>query len=243
MNGTVIYTSIFGGYDGLIPQKRIDGVDFVCFTDQYFNCEPWKVVQYVNKSADNNRAAKEFKILPHKYLSEYKQSIWIDGNFIVKREIDDLLWQLSLSPFVAFKHGLDCIYDEYENIIRLGQSTGKYKDDPEIMKAQMDRYRKEGFPAHYGLTQNNVLIRNHNDPLVIQTMELWWNEIRNGSKRDQLSLFYSIWKTGLQIRTLPHDSRSCEWFYMLGAHRGNYKWKYLRYAIKSKLGLLRKYDL
>jgi hypothetical protein len=243
MSKTVIYTSIFGRYDGLIPQTKLKGVDFVCFTDQDFKSGIWRVVKCTRKFEDNNRCAKEYKVLPHKFLSAYDRSIWIDGNFVVRKEPSRLFTQLDQSPMIAFRHGKDCIYDEYENINSLGKSTGTYKDDPAIMKAQIDRYRSEGYPAHFGLAQNNVLVREHNHPLVRQTMDLWWDEIRFGSRRDQLSLFYSIWRTGLSIKILPYDSRNSEWFYMLGKHRSTYKWKYFRYKVKSALGLLRKYKL
>ena len=29
---------------------------------------------------DNNRKAKEYKVLPHKFLKNYKYSLWIDSN-------------------------------------------------------------------------------------------------------------------------------------------------------------------
>ena len=31
-------------------------------------------------------------------------------------------------------------------------------------------------------------------------MEKWWEEIKNFSKRDQLSLNYVIWRTGIKIK-------------------------------------------
>ena len=31
-------------------------------------------------------------------------------------------------------------------------------------------------------------------------MEKWWNQIKNFSKRDQLSFNYVVWKTGIKIK-------------------------------------------
>ena len=54
--------------------------------------------------------------------------------------------------------------------------------------------KDDGFPQHYGLSENNILIRNHKDPNIIKFMKKWWKMIKKGSKRDQLSLMYIFWK-------------------------------------------------
>ena len=41
----VIYTAIFGNYEGLIPQPKFTGVDYICFTDQPIKSTSWKVVE------------------------------------------------------------------------------------------------------------------------------------------------------------------------------------------------------
>jgi hypothetical protein len=241
-NKIVVYTSIFGPYDGLIPQKKIEGVDFICFTDQDFNTSPWKVVKCERKFEDSTRNARYYKVLPHKYLQDYEISIWIDGNFLIKNLRNELFEQLKEYPLIAFEHGWNCIYKECEGIIELGKRVGRFKDDPEVMKAQIERYRAEGFPENYGLCQSGIMIRNHHDEKLIQTMELWWSEIENGSKRDQLSMFYAKWKTGVNMLILPEDARQNKWFFMLGVHRKNYKWKLLRYKIKKFFGFKREYN-
>lgn len=232
-----------GRYDGLIPQPALKGIDFICFTDQPSKSKSWNIVHCPAKTTDCNRNAKEFKILPHKFLPEYDVSIWIDGNFLVRhtpKELLDLLWE---TPIAAFHHGHDCIYSEFKGLLDHGRKSGRYKDDPKTMRLQIERYFQEGFPTHFGLTQNGVIIRRHHDPLVVKTMEHWWREIQIGSKRDQLSLFYSLWKTSLPIKILPFDSRDCQWFYMLGVHRSNYTYKYIRYRIKRIFGLERSYKI
>ena len=80
-NKTVIYTAIFGGKDNLIEPKFIpEGCGFVCFTDQDFVSNVWQVKKVKPKFEDPVRSAKIYKILPHKFLSEYEISVWIDGN-------------------------------------------------------------------------------------------------------------------------------------------------------------------
>ena len=58
----------------------------------------------------------------------------------------------------------------------------------------MSRYRDEGFPRQFGLYETNVVLRKHNEPLVGKVDVDWWREIDSGSRRDQLSLTYVLWK-------------------------------------------------
>ena len=47
--------------------------------------------------------------------------------------------------------------------------------------------------------ETSVIVREHNDPRVIEAMNLWWKEIDNGSRRDQLSLPYVLWNRELSV--------------------------------------------
>lgn len=47
-------------------------------------------------------------------------------------------------------------------------------DKPEILKKQFDILKEAGFPEHYGLGENNILYRRHNEPVLIRVMEDWW---------------------------------------------------------------------
>ena len=90
------------------------------------------------------------------------------------------------------------------------------------MKPQMDRYKKEGFPENYGLLQSNILLRKHNKQDCIKLMEEWFNEIKNGSHRDQLSFNYVSWKNK-EINIVYMDSHiyKSEFFYWNGTHNHN----------------------
>ena len=65
----------------------------------------------------------------------------------------------------------------------------------------MKRYVKEGFPRFFGLTENGILVREHNNEDCIRIMDTWWDEVLNYSRRDQLSFMYAIWKNGF----IPQD--------------------------------------
>ncbi|MGH8518952.1 MAG: hypothetical protein ACREUE_15995, partial [Panacagrimonas sp.] len=91
----------------------------------------------------------------------------------------------------------DCAFDEIETCVRIG------KDDEVALRAQGASYRAAGLPAHAGLWEATLMVRRHHDPKVVETMEAWWSEYGVRSRRDQVSLAWIAWKTGVPIRTLP----------------------------------------
>lgn len=89
-----------------------------------------------------------------------------------------------------------CIYVEAARCISMS------KDDPALIIRQMERYRREGYPPDNGLAECNVIVRHHSDALVQKVMSDWWREIRKGSRRDQLSFNYVIWKNAFKYHEL-----------------------------------------
>jgi hypothetical protein len=75
-------------------------------------------------------------------------------------------------------------------------------DDPRVIDRQTTRYRREGFPAGYGLNEAPVILRRHIDA-VKDFDRRWGQEICQGSRRDQLSLNCVLRKTGLPIAEFP----------------------------------------
>ena len=79
-----VYTSIFGKYDVLHEdQFKMEGVDYLCFTDEDLKSNTWNIIKSIPLYNDPNRNAKKYKILPHRYLKDYDYSVWIDGNILV----------------------------------------------------------------------------------------------------------------------------------------------------------------
>jgi hypothetical protein len=239
-----VYTVILGPYDGLLPQPVMDGVDYICFTDQNFKSKQWTIQTISVENDDVGRTVRKYKLMPHKVLSSYDVSVYIDGNYLIRKPLQPLLDQvLQHGPIGIFDHNQcsdarNCVYDEYEAIIKLQTKRGKLKDDPQIMRSQIEKYRQEGYPRQAGLIFAAVIIRKHNDPLVNQTMELWYEQILRFSKRDQLSFNYSAWKTGLKPYYIPGDLRRHEYFFLLSKHRPDYRWKLFKYRLKRLTGLI-----
>ncbi|WP_082672923.1 glycosyltransferase domain-containing protein [Paenibacillus senegalimassiliensis] len=198
----VVYTAIFGDYDELKePIVKVDGVDYICFTNNpRVSSEGWKVIHVEeDKSIDLVRNARKVKILAHKYLPDYDYSVWMDANFqILDNPVRLINEHLKVSNLAAFKHsgGRTCVYSEADACIRLG------KDDPDIIKRQMEIYNLEGYPEFNGLVETGVLLRKHKEPELVESMELWWTQIQQFSRRDQLSFNYVMWKMNYDFKII-----------------------------------------
>ena len=195
----VIYTAITGGYDDLVTPSVVDeNFDYVCFTDNPDLKSDFWEIKLMNDKEDSDldeiRKARKYKILPHKYLDEYDYSIWIDGCFDIVADIKRYVKEYSKNhKLLAIDHDLrNCIYDEARACIKAGH------DSVEIITNQMNKYKHEGFPKSYGLIASGILFRDHHDPEVIKLMEDWFNEVKNYSRRDQLSFNYVCWKNNFQ---------------------------------------------
>jgi hypothetical protein len=186
-----VYTALCGPKSRVVaPLWRPDYVDYICFTDQPAASipAPWQVRPLESCSPDPNRTAKRYKVLPHWCLPEYATTIWVDANFRVTRGFEELLPQLAATPLLLFRHfERDCAYAEAEVCKAMGL------DDPVIIDAQMARYRALGFPENFGLGENGTLLRR-NTPEIRALMQRWWEEIQQGSRRDQLSLMPLVWQ-------------------------------------------------
>ena len=218
-NKKVIYTCLTGGYDILPEQTPYQGWDYICFTDspETIKSKVWQpfVMPKETDGLSNSKKNRWVKINAHKVLSDYDVSVYIDSNMIVKQNPDKLIESCGDSYISIGQHpGRDCIYDEELACEKLR------KDSPEIMRKQIERYKSEGFPKHFGLTQNNIIIRKHNDKQCIKLMEMWWNEVSKGSHRDQLSLFYCLWKDQtLKVHQLSRMLSNSEWFWRAWGHK------------------------
>lgn len=220
----VVYTCISGNYDELreVLQPEV-GVDYICFTNQNIQSKTWKIKpipKYLN-SLSVEKIARCFKILPHLFLSEYKTSVWVDGNIQVNGKTTDFITKNLRNYFAIAKHPQrNCVYSEGEEVISLE------KDTRDVVHAQLYKYRKNGYPEKYGMVQSGIIVRNHNDKKCIEIGNAWWSELREHSKRDQLSFNYSIWDKDVAIDIMDPLIIYGEYFQIWAhKHRGNNKIK------------------
>ena len=194
-----VYTAVAGGYDTVRPPRKAIAKRHVLFTDNADRVSGWETRPFDTVLADPTRTAKAPKVLSHRYAGEGEWSIWIDGNVELIAPAQSLTAEVERAGCAIglFRHPERyCAFDEALACIKRG------KDEVELITAQLARYQREGFPRQFGLAECNVIVRRHNDPKVKLAMEIWWEEIEKGSRRDQLSFNYALWRAGLAYHEL-----------------------------------------
>lgn len=200
----VVYTAITGDYDSLKeqPATAIDGIDLVAFLDatRQIRETKWQRRILHHEFADQSRNAKIHKIRSHLYFPDKIYSLWIDGSvtinfpFPIEQLVAEYLADCDLALFRHYRR--TCVYQE------AGVALHRRLDDPATIRRQIEAYTREGYPANAGLSECCVLLRRHTDAIK-NFNEVWWEEIRRGSRRDQLSFDYAARRCGLKYRYFP----------------------------------------
>jgi len=211
-----VYTAIFGGYDRLVrPAAQSVPTDFVCFTDAAIpGRHPlWRVVRDPRLPDLHPRMrAKWFKTHPHVLFPDgrplrrgffgsvlrrdapaYDYTIWIDGNIVPKSQhfVRDMIASVGATGLALFSHpDRDCIYAEAAESVR----WAKYRDLPIL--AQVESYRREGYPEHNGLMAGGIIVRHRATSELAAIDEAWWQENLCWTYQDQLSLPVVLWRQG-----------------------------------------------
>jgi hypothetical protein len=192
-----VYTALFGPYD--IPQPpRFDDVDFVLFTDQDVNPKGWQVRRVGRPHPDPRYASRYYFDQSCLVMPDYEYTIMHGANVRLTMSPVKVLEYLSNSADIAaFKHPhRESVYEEARVCAHWR------KDSRATIEAQMERYRLAGFPVDFPLSACILLVRRNTERLR-EFETFWWNEVRNGSCRDQLSFDYCCWQLGVDVDYLP----------------------------------------
>jgi O-antigen biosynthesis protein len=215
---TAVVTAVTGGYDHIGEQKTRRDVEYFFYTNDENPEWPhgWNLRPLIDIGRDQRRQSKTPKLNPHMYeeLTQFEYVIWIDGDMqITNRNFPEEILSYMNQGFVVSPHfdGRDCAYGE-ATIRPL-----KYQNEP--MDEQVEFYRSEGFPEHWGLYECGVLARKMDAPGVKELGELWLEQNLTWSYQDQVSLPYCLWKTGRMVPdVLPKSFREMKWIH-LNAHK------------------------
>jgi hypothetical protein len=185
-----VYSAVTGEYDDVheILYKE-DGVDYFLFTNNpSLRSKTWQVV-LVESNLDDMLLSREIKMLPYKYLGEaYDMSIYVDANVVIYGELSNLTKYLAGEKTLAVsRHGeRRTVKAEIDACVRL-----KGVDKKEAEK-QYEKYLQEGFQDDQSLLECGLLVRKHKDQKLQHLMQVWFEEYKNGIRRDQLSLLPCI---------------------------------------------------
>ena len=212
----VIYTAFTGDYDSLKDPEFIDeNCEYVCFTDNPdVKSDIWDIRPMENSILDDNRKAKQYKLFPNKYFPEYEYSFWLDGTFKIKSSLREYIYKYLNSPMLCAIHPeRDCIFDEAKGSMAFARYSNY------MMSKQVNDYKNQGMPSHYGLPALGSIFRKHNDPEIIKLMNQWWEEIIKYTNQDQLSFAYVMWKNDFH----PSVSSVYYWINEYWTKEGNYQ--------------------
>lgn len=205
MPNIVVYTAIAGGRDTLKlqPVRFAQEARFVAFVDNPTaanHSPPWSLQPFTETHPDPCRTAKRYKLLPHQIFPGVDYSLWIDGsvNLRLAGSLTALVSKyLDGFDLCAFRHQeRTCLFAEAEVCKQKGL------DDPGVIDAQVARYRSEGIPENLGLVEAPIILRRHSSAIAAFN-EAWWQEVRNGSRRDQISFNYVAYRLGLRYNEFP----------------------------------------
>ena len=206
-----VYSCITGDYDKVNEVKKEKGIDYYLFTNnKKIKSNSWKVIYIEDDSLSNVVLARKIKILGHPIINDnYDIALWMDGAVSFNTKIHDFISNFLEKDdvFVAFKHGeRNTIEDECKACVRYR------KEDKSKIEKILNFYKKENYPDNNGLIESTVFIKRIKDEKVRETMNLWFDMIKNFTKRDQLSFNYCIYKTGLKVKWINEKVFNNDWF-------------------------------
>lgn len=194
----VVYTCVFGRYDFVLPPKCIEpDTDYILICDD----ANWRVRGWTTWVVDPQDwggailANRYHKFFAHVLFPRSDYSCYIDGNSHIVGPLEPLMRAFidSGACLGLQKHGYrTSLKAELEACRELGKLA-----EPSVADAEYTSYLEEGFDDTLPLTGNNVLLRRHDHVTLPVAMELWWTCFKRYKTRDQLSLPYVRWKTGL----------------------------------------------
>jgi hypothetical protein len=210
-----------GGYDRVFPPLvREPGVDHVILTDDPSLKVPgWRSHVMDMTAFASARAANRYgKMLVHRLLRGYDASLYVDGNVRLLGASGTLLKDFAEADVALrlFRHPLRRkVADEIDACIDTGKVAAAAP-----LEAELAAYRADGFADDMGLVEATILLKNHSAPGLDAAMALWWTQFERHGTRDQISLPYVLWKSGVSHDWHPFSFRDPNPWFGLYPHRG-----------------------
>jgi hypothetical protein len=192
----IVYTAIFGHYDKLFPPTVVNpDFGYYCVSENGCSApEPWQTATRQLKG-NLRRSARYYKINSHLTFPNTDLSIWHGGNVQLTCDPIDLVNLMGDADILVFRHSLrGGVYEEAAACMLW--KVGSHNR----IQRQIDRYKAEHFPDR-NLYMAFLIVRRHTDHIA-HFNELWWDEVAHGSARDQISLPYALWKSGVKPKVI-----------------------------------------
>lgn len=205
-----VVSAISGGYDSVKFPAVIDSrLDYIIYSDTpvenpgFYDVRP---LPYVD--TDKTRSARFVKTNIHNLLPDYDYVVWIDANIMIVGDI----YESIINPVIKSKKAFGAMlhptrqspYDEMIECIKAN------KDDVNAIIEQKKFYEDQGFKSDH-LIESNILVYKVSDKTMAPFLKEWWNQIDRFSRRDQLSINYSLNKANvnwMKFTDRPDTSRN-----------------------------------
>lgn len=237
--GVVGYTCITGHYEKwkAIPGD-FTGFDRLVLFSNRSKRKGWEMHPFVSpprvkSSHDINRYHKFF---PHRLFPQAQFSVYLDGNVAYDGHVMDLVNHVheSGAALGIFTHpDRRTLTQEAEACERLGKFDAH---DRTRIDTQLQCYRDDGFDPDRPIGTNYLIVRDHSHPALPMCMSLWWSQIFEFTKRDQLALPYVLWKIGLPSVALDEGPRIDAGRLVRIAHRKGMIMRFVTRSLKSLKG-------
>ena len=209
-NKIALFTCITAGYDTLrLPEYLSPDIDYFLFTDRPTDGQGvFQVLPMPDLDTNPALASRYIKLHPHEHFKDYDLALWCDANVILRQDLGDRLAAFLDSglPLAFVPHPLRrCIYREAVICALSG------KDQPSRIVPQMLAYQNDGYPEDHGLIEGNFFACRPQHPATRAFFDAWWHQLSHGSRRDQLSANYVLWKQRLTYFPLlgeGHNTRT-----------------------------------
>lgn len=206
------------------PTCQSKKVDFVLFSDnENIKAEGWQV-KPIDRTLDILRGDlinRYYKFFPSIVLPRADFSIYVDGNLHIKSDLMPMINTMVQENAVlgCAKHSQrKTIAEEVEVCLKLGKFKG---DDYVRANLQLESYMKQQMPLESPLCAAGILVRNQRSSKLLPAMQLWWNEINKYTARDQISLPFVLWKTGLPYHQFDFNVLGDNPYFKRNTHRKN----------------------
>jgi len=207
-----VFTVMIGDYEPLIDAfPNIESnVRRICFTDnEKISSDHWEI-RYIKPEfpMDPIRSQRAIKTRPHKYLSEFRKSLYIDCGIIFKIAAEVFFEKYAEAKLTIISHSFrETLLDEFIEVSRLGL------DDQSRIFEQLNHY--ENSDPHI-LDENvywtAIILLDHSDPQINNFSELWCAHVLRYSRRDQLSINWAIKYSGVDPTVIVADNH-VSWFH------------------------------
>lgn len=195
----LVYTAVIGKSDALRSPTLSLPMDKVCFTDMRFHgATGYELVQVELDYASPRKGQRRIKIFWPSIFDDYDYSLYLDSHAQLKADPAQFIDFLEEgSDILVFRHpARSCLYQEASFCVK------HHRASRDNVARQLEKYRWVGCPEENGLYVGTFIFRRHTEEMR-RFSRMWWEEVRDFSARDQISLPFVVWQQGIRVSIFP----------------------------------------